>query len=452
MPTLDTLIKINISQQTSAVPQASFSLPLIVGPTSTSWAGLGVHSYTDPAEMLTDGFSTGSPEYVYALELFEQAVSPAEFFVGYRAPAVAQQDTFVVNSLTGVPGHVYKFSFNGILVSYTSQGGDSYAQIIAGLNTAFAAAVASSVATSATSGSGAGSTLTVTSAVLGLAFSITAVDSELTHATPVVNHGIQDDINALIVLNNLWYCLILCSNTDADILQASALIETLTKIFGAVSNDAAIATSSSTDLLSVLQGKAYKRTFLTYSPGSFNLGIEAGWIGSQLPLTPGSNNWAYKSIAGISPDTISDTARSIIIGVPEAGVLGKNGNIYSVVGGVPITQMGIMVGGQYIDITIGLDWLKSQIQTNVFAALTQAAKIPYTDIGTSVLISAVKSAIDQGAANGLIDDKSPITVTAPPVLSVPANQRANRIAPTISFTCRLQGAFNAVIVNGTVTV
>jgi hypothetical protein len=447
MGAIDQIVNVNISQTTAAVTQASFSIPLIMGPTVPT-SGL-VSAYFNPTGMLTNGYTTGSPEYVYALEMFEQSITPTQFLVGERTTAVAQVDTFEVATVT--TSHDYVFTLNGTLISYTALSSDSYGNILTGLNAALTSA--SIGFTGVVSGSGGSSLLTITSSVAGIAGIYTAIDPLLTHVALTPNNGIQNDINNVIGLNNTWYGMCLTEGTDNDVLQAAALIESLKKIYVAISDTSAVATTSSTDVGSVLKGKSYKRTALMYTAASLvNQGKEAAWLGLNLPQTPGSNNWAFNNLDGCSPDVLTATQQGILIGVPEAGVAGKNVNIFQTVGGTNITQMGTMAGGQYIDITIGIDWLVSTLQTNVFLALTTSAKIPYTDKGTSILISAVKSAIDQGVVNGLIDGNSPITITAPSVLSVSANQRAQRIAPTISFTCRLQGAFNAVIINGTVTV
>jgi hypothetical protein len=351
MSAIDTLVKINISQQTTAVAKESFSIPLIVGPTNPGWTGgTLIKSFTDAASMLLDGYTTSSPEYIYALKLMSQEISPTIFYVGYLA--------------TGV---------------------------------------------------------------------------------------IATDLANIIAQNNSWYGITLCEHTDQNILDMAAAVNALKKIFIAVSAASGIPTSSTGDVLSQLKALSYTRTALMYTPEDTE-GKEAAWVGGQLPQTPGSNNWAYKTLLGCTTDVLSDNARSIIIGTPVAGILGKNGNVYTTIGGQNITQMGIMVGGQYIDITIGIDWLESTLQSNIYQALVDAAKIPYTDDGTNILIQAVNSAIQEGVTNGLIDGKSPITVTAPLVASVSSTQRANRIAPTITFKCRLQGAFNAVDVSGTVTV
>ncbi len=450
MSALDNLVKINISQQTSAVAQASFSVPLIIGPTVPTSGGI-LQSYFSPAAMLGNGYTTSSPEYIYAEEMFEQALTPTEFYVGQRSTAVAQVDTIKVGSL--VTGHLYAFTMNGVVVSYTSTSLDTQQSILSALLADIATVFPlGAPVTGAVTGTGSGATLTLTSIFPGQGVSYSAIDADLTHVAVTANNGIANDLAAFIAISNAWYGIVLCSDVDYDILQLAAAVEPLKKIFIAASNDAAIATSSSTDIASVLMGKSYKRTALIFSPGSYNLGIDAAWVGGQLPATPGSNNWAYKNLVGISPDALTDAQTAICIGDPVAGIPGKNVNIYTTVGGQNITQMGTMAGGQFIDITVGIDWLQSTLQTNIFAALVQSSKIPYTDKGTNILESAVQAAIAQAVVNGLIDGNSPISISAPPVLSVPQNQRAMRVAPTISFSCRLAGAFNAVLVQGTVTV
>lgn len=449
MSSLDQIVNVTITQQTSSVPGPSFQIPLIIGP-NAPW-GDQVRAYSSAAGMLEDGYDETDAEYVYALELTEQDVVPALFYVGKRSAAVKQVNTLAVATLTSA--HVYSITIDQVPVSYTAQIADAQQDVLNGLLAAIAAAFPTANPISGVvAGTGAGALLTLTSSVFGQGVAYTGVDSLLTLVQTVANHGIAQDLGLIIAENNSWYGIILCSNTDYDISQMAAAVEAITKVFIGVSSDSDIPTSVTTDLLSILKGKNYDRTGLVYTALSFNKGIEAAWIGGQLPQTPGSNNWAFNTLKGISPDILSENAQAVLIGVPEAQVKGKNGNIYQTVGGKDITQMGTMVSGQYIDITIGLDWLRSTIQFNLYNALTSAPKIPYTDKGTAVLISAVQAAIQQGVVNGLIDGDSPITVTAPVVLSVPQSQRANRVAPTISFTCRLQGAFNAVIVKGTVTV
>jgi len=444
---LSSVLSIQITQATAAVATTSFAIPLIVGPTATGWSDV-CHVYSSPAAMLTDGFITSSPEYIYALELVSQTVVPASFCVGKRAGSpVAQVDTFAVATLTS--GHAYKITVNGTVYSYTAGGGDTQQVVLGALLTAI---LVGGAVTGAVTGSGSGALLTLTGASLGLAVTYSAIDSLLTHVlvTPAV--GIQSDLTAIIAENNTWYGLVIAAASDADILQAASLIESLQKIFIAVSATTAIGTSSTSDVGSTLQAKGYKRTALIFSPANVNAGIDAAWAGGQLPQTPGSNNWAFKTLAGIAADVLTTTQQTTCIGTPVAGIAGKNVNIYQALGGVNCTMMGTMAGGAWIDQTVFVDWLQSTISTNVFSALVNATKIPFTDKGAAILVSAVRAAIDQGVVQGGIDGASPITLTVASVLSLSTVQRAQRIAPTITFSCRLSGAINDAVIAGTVTV
>jgi hypothetical protein len=52
----------------------------------------------------------------------------------------------------------------------------------------------------------------------------------------------------------------------------------------------------------------------------------------------------------------------------------------------------------------------------------------------------------------LIDGETAIEVSAPDVADVSTTDRANRILPDVTFSCRLAGAFHFVEIAGTVSV
>ena len=441
MSALDNLIEINITQQTQAVQQVSFAIPLIIGPTVPLSGTMNV--YTSPAGMLTNGYTTSSPEYIYALELFEQPLAPTEFYVGLRLTAVDQVDTITVNTATDL--HVYTGSIAGQPWTFTAGSGTTPTLVAIGIANAINGLTNPTWNAVPLVG-----VVTITSTVPGIGFTDTSADVKLTVANVTPNYGIADDLAALILISDLWYGCCLVDGTDADVLQLAAAIQPLLKIYIAVSATSAIATNVSTDIGSILKAKSYTRIALIFTPEDTE-GKEAAWL-TQLVATPGSNNWAFKTLVGCTPDVLTANQIAILIGDPVAQIQGKNVNIYQTLGGVNITQMGTMAGGQFIDITVGIDWFKSTAQSAIYQALVNAPKIPYTNKGTTVLMSALKAVIDQGVVNGLIDGDSPITITAASVLSVPISQRANRVAPTIFGSFRLAGAFNAVIVNVSVSV
>ncbi|RYF51817.1 MAG: DUF3383 family protein [Cytophagaceae bacterium] len=268
--------------------------------------------------------------------------------------------------------------------------------------------------------------------------------------------NLVDALSAIRAQNDTWYGLILAAATDGDILALAPIIESEQKMLFTSSVTPGLKDSANKDNLGVtLAAKGYKRTVLTHTIANTTGIVEAGWVGGQLPQTPGSNNWAYKTLPGVQVDTFNANQLQTLYGVPVAGVPGRNINAYVSVGGTPVMFPGITSGGQYIDITIGFDWLMANIKTNLFATLSAASKVPYTNAGAAMLMSAVNEILRQGATNGLIDDKDPdfpITVTCQPVSQVQKAKRAARIAPNIYFTCRLQGAFNSVDINGIITV
>lgn len=443
MAAIDQIIDISISLQTSAVPQAGFGTPLIVGP--NGGFSEKVRYYSELSSVLDD-YETSDAEYIYASKAFGQSLVPQLVGIGKRTTAVAQVNTVSITTVANA--FAYVVTINGLAITYTSDADALGSEIQAGL---VAAINGSAQAANVTASNGAGTSVVVTCDVAGQGFTI-AVGTNLSVVETTANNGIVDDLQAILdqaINGNNWYGLSITSQTEADIKQTAAFIEGLKKIFVADSADSDIKTTSTTDLLSDLKALGYKRTALMYSPASAAIGPSAAWLGGQLPQVPGASTWMFKNLTGIPADSFTDSERSILIGVP--GTPGKNANIYSDVGGQSITQEGWMVGGQYIDVTVGVDWFESTLQTNIFALLVQNPKIPYTDQGGAVIENAVRQTIKQGIANGLIDGGSAISVTVPAVLSVPANTRAARIFTPVKFSFRLAGAFHHIVIQGTVT-
>ncbi len=509
---ISSIVSVAISQQTQAVQQASFSIPACEGPSNRfaaaltttgntvsgsnqlsalgSVSGLGIgqliagvgiplytyilnitgsiitmsrnatatatgisvtfkdysRTYTTLAGMVADGFETSDPEYIHAREFLEQPLQPEQFVIIEGFAPVEQQDTFSVNSLD--TSHLYTFTLNGQLVSYQATGGNAKETVLNGLLTAIDNLSAPAVS-GGVSGTGNTALLTLISLIPGAGVSYTAIDTKLTQTNTVLNHSVADDVANSRIQNDTWYGLTICSQVADDIEQVAAYIEAELKIFGGDSNDAAILTSSTSDVASILKGLAYKRTFSMYA-GTPNDARAAAWLGGQLPQVPGSSNWKFKTLVGVSPDNLTANQIQTCIGIP--GTPGKNCNIYQTVGGVNITQEGFMAGGQFIDLTVGIDWLTSEIQTNTYSQLVNSPKIPYTEAGIAVIENGIWQALRQGVTNGLIDGASAITVTAPAIGDISANNKALRVLTGVKFTCRLAGALNFIQINGVVTV
>lgn len=265
----------------------------------------------------------------------------------------------------------------------------------------------------------------------------------------------SDDLAAISAVATTWYQLVLAGLPDADVTSLAPLIEGMGKMMFADSATVAIKGTGTTDLGSVLQKAGYDRTVLSFTTQNQNGTQSSGWVGSEGPATPGSNDWALKPLRGVTAETLTDTERNNLFGSPINGIFGKCVNAYYNQGGVNVTFPGVASSGKFVDITVGIDWLKSSIKTALFQTLANTPKIPYTNAGVALLRAQVERVLREGARNGLlVDDDTafPLTCTAPLVADVAPNERALRRSPPLAFNVKLKGAILTVKVEGSVNI
>jgi hypothetical protein len=164
----------------------------------------------------------------------------------------------------------------------------------------------------------------------------------------------------------------------------------------------------------------------------------------MLSTLPGSANWAWKNLAAVDPSNLSTTQRT--------NTLNKKCNTYETRGGINITEIGYVVSGDYIDITVGLDWLTSQIQTNLFQALVNLPKIPFTNGGLVTVKGYIMQALTLAVTRGILSSDTPPTVTMPALADISSNDKANRSLTGVTFTGVLAGAINKITINGFISV
>lgn len=428
---LDQIVNIQITLGSKSVTRAGFGTPLVLGPNGDFGSDL-VRTYTSLPGVAED-FETTDDEYKWAQRLFSQEKKPRQIRIGKRAVKVAQIETLTP---TVANTTAYKVTINGEDYEFTSDADATATEIVAGL-----IALINADPLCKMSGSGT-TTLILTAENPGEANSVSA-SSNLAIVHTTANHGVIEDIQALQQVNDDWYCLILTSRDDLEILQAAAYIEALRKIFIAASDGLSIKTASTTDLGSVLKQKTYNRTALLWS-GDEASGPEAAWAGRKLPTDPGSEQWRYASLSGISTDVLNAT--------DLANLNAKNVNHYTTVGGVGIVQKGKMASGQWIDVTRFLDWFTARVQEGIYGLLVSVEKVPYTDGGVTSLEAIVRAKIEEGIRVGGISRDDGYTVESQKVAEVDPQLRQDRIFPDIAFEFRLAGAIGEVTVKGFVSV
>lgn len=439
---LDTIVDLTITVQSSAPTRAGFGTPLIAA-YHTAWSDR-VREYRNADDMLEDGFTTDDPAYGAALALKSQKPAPKTFKVGRRALPF----TTSLHLYPQIIDEGYEYKFDGAdfaeLVLYTVQTGDTLADVVDGL-------AAGIQALGGNTSSGVGSpthdhvVLTLDAAGVIVPYINFNDHKDVLILNATTDPGIVTDLAAIALEDDDWYGLLIDSNSSAEILAAAAWVEARRKIFTAHSGDFDILDDAETgDLFSQLQTGGYARTIPLFHHRPFDQYASAAWEGGRLTTQPGSDTWAFKTLSGVDASTLNQGAQSAIEG--------KKGNHYTATGGINITYQGISGAGEFADVTRFIDWLFARIQERLLFVLANNAKIPYTDAGVDTIVAAIQGVLNQGIkAGGLAATPAP-SVTAPKVADVDPVDKANRLLPDVEFTATLAGAIHQLVITGKVSV
>lgn len=252
--------------------------------------------------------------------------------------------------------------------------------------------------------------------------------------------AIDIDLAAVNAVQPDWYALIHETRVAATIALVAAFIETQEKIYVACTSDAAVLAGTAGNAALALQALSYDRTALIYSGDQANF-PDAAWVGSRLAYDPGSATWKFPTLKGITADNLTVTQ--------SANVRNAKGNTYEVFAGRSIVREGTVGGGEFLDITIGIDYLTQRIRENVFSALANALKIPYTDAGVAVIQNLLNQSLADGVNKSIL---ASYVITVPKVADVSTANRAARLLPDVNFTGVLAGAIHKVEIHGRVSV
>lgn len=431
MTVLTDIIDIVISRETTAVSRAAFNIPMFLA-THTAFSERA-REYTSITAVAAD-FSSTSNVYKAASAFFGQTIKPPKIVVGRR-----QVDGVDGSIATVANSTLYTVTINGTVFSFTSDASATATEIVAGLKAAYDAAPISGI----TFVNNLDGTFDLDISPAGTAWSVKASSNiTLTNETPTETYVAA--LAAVELVNNNWYALTCDSHVQADVEALAAAVEARKKIYGTSTQDTAVKTTGTTDVAAVLNAAGYQRTFVLYSAEANSKFPECAWIGGQLPEAPGSNTWKFKTLAGITFDTLTDTE--------STNIKNKKANTYERIGGVNITTEGTMSGGEFVDVMIFVDWLEARMRERIFFRLVNTKKIPYTKSGTTIIENEIRAVLAEGIAIGGLSDNPRPTVSMPDVLTTDPNLRATRTYGDIVFTGRLQGAIHFIDIRGTVSV
>lgn len=432
---LDSIVNVAIDAQTTSPTRKGFGTPLIAG-YHDHWVDSRTRVYTSLLGMIADGFVTTDAIYKAARAVFAQNPRPQQIMVGRFTVAATMtlELTPVVQNL-----HPYLVTINGAPFTFTSDASATAAEIVDGL-----VALINAGAEPVTA-SNAADVLRLVADVAGDLFDV-AIDYRDFDRQDITTDAadVEQQLIDISIENDTWYGLVLVDGGAAAIANAAAYIETVKKVAIFVSGDSDILDSvATTDIASVLQTATYARSAVLFSRNPHEWS-NAAWEGNQLPNDPGSSTWKFKTLAGISADVFTETEANTLIA--------KGANFYQEIAGVSITQNGNTAGGEFIDVTIFVDWLSARIQERIYGILVNVKKIPFTDPGIALIEAAILAQLREGVnVGGLVDDDV-LQVIVPAAADVSPANKAARILTPVTFQGTLAGAVHALVINGTVTV
>lgn len=230
-------------------------------------------------------------------------------------------------------------------------------------------------------------------------------------------------------------------------------IETQEKIFGLESSDRAIIQPNSENIFKTVKELNLQNTLMVYDKTGEEypaISIMARASTVNFNTRNGSIILAYKQGPGVSTVNVSSYQLK--------NIQNYNGNAFISVGDRQIFWDGRMANGYWFDTVQGVHWLLAQLRTNLFNLFyTSTTKIPWTDVGVSMVVQAITNGLELGITNGVIapgyDNEGTFYPDGYKIYSTPisqlASQKGKRIWEGTSFIAIGSGAIQGVKISGT---
>ena len=421
------LVTISISLATVSPSRASFGVPLCLG-YHTRFADL-YRDYASPTEMLADGFTVHDPVYKLAAAAFAPSPRPPNVRVG-RLPVPATNWLGELD-LTGI--------VSGQRVTFSLVKADGTTVAVDVPFTTDEDGTATAVAALDSTMSATGPVVEFDSGAAGVRMFVTDITGfgEFTDTTG--DWGYDTALAALLVADPGFYGIALDVNSAINVTDTATWALANKRFFGASPQvtDPADWTATADAIMNANNDRAFSLATAD-DPEAYGA---AGWMATMFAKSPGAATWAFKSISGLTTDSWS-TAQQTTFDT-------DNTNYYVSVKGVPITYPGKAHGGEWLDVTRGVDWLEDNIATRLLALQVNNDKVPFTDAGISMVANEVRGALAEAEEAGLLD--AGWVVTAPRAADVSSANRTARNLAGVEFEARLQGAVHTVTVAGRIT-
>lgn len=442
MTSLNNIIEVNITRQTSTVARASFGVPAIIAQfttAKTTTAFTRARYYGSLAELSADGWVATDSVYLAAQKLLGQARKPKTFMVG-RIDAGDANLTASLDAIQLETSGWYCFGVVGQITATATLSG-----VLVTGNVVDAVVAGKTVAQQAFSTDHA-TTMTALAAKIVTALTQTGLATPV--ATPSGNamaiSQAGRDINSITfaitggasqATTTVAYLL-----PQAPTLLAANWVSTQTKLFGYADMDAnTLSGAATSDLAYQLKQLAYDRVWGIYhaNPAEY---AQFAWMGLELAKDPGQSTWAHKTLQGVTPDDITEGALS--------AASAKNTNTYTPVAGSGRTLWGKASSGENIMVMRNIDYMTSEIQADEADYMFQRDIVPANDKGIVSQEGILKGTLSRMEGEGILQPDSSVTT----ITKYADWSAADKAAGTnrMSFTAGIQNAILKTIISGTV--
>ena len=259
--------------------------------------------------------------------------------------------------------------------------------------------------------------------------------------------SMSDSLTAIDAGGYGWYILHLCgaAKTNAHLLDAAGWIEAAKRfhIFDSADTNSLTpyVAGTSNDLLAQMKGAGYSRTMGGYHSKASEF-FMLSLVAACATKTPGAFAYAYKTLAGVTADSLTVTQKQ--------NVWGRNASTYCIINANDSGRSeGSKVAiGEWGDIIVFDDWLRSYLQQDIYGYMVALDKTPLSDDGIAGLQSVIQKRMEAGADNGGLI-KSSIKITVPKFSTISTADKQARKVSGIKVSAEHQQAIYFVKVAGT---
>lgn len=267
-------------------------------------------------------------------------------------------------------------------------------------------------------------------------------------ATFDISSDFTADLEKLKAQSDFFGFALADHKTDANIMFCADFAEASKRQFFVSRGDADIKEVVTTDILSQLKAKAYDYTNFMFSEDNY---ADVAFMTQGYSIAVGSDNFANMTLAGITPSLLTENEYQHITA--------KNGNTYETIHNVSLTQNGISVSGEHIDVIRDSCNLYDDILTSLMTSITNT-KISFTNEGILTITEALAKVLDQYVENGFIAKEEITTdgqinksyiIQAPRAESISENDKKSGVLRDVNFQARLAGAINKIVLVGSLS-